>query len=167
VRLGAFAAAAAVIAIAASVIAADTSHDHRARRATHGALPGPAARAPTARPLPARLKPRVSSDRATRIARRFAASWRAWDTGRRTLRDATALRRVSVPALWRRLRRQRALPTASRPPAPLALHAVRAIATGLGTWRAALIAAQPDNSYLGTVVIVTTAAGPRVSELLP
>jgi hypothetical protein len=49
----------------------------------------------------------------------------------------------------------------------MALHAVRALATGLGTWRAALIAAHPDNRYLGTVEIVATSAGPRVSEVLP
>jgi hypothetical protein len=120
---------------------------------------------PTARPARPRPGPRVSSVRATRIARRFAASWRAWDTGRRLPHDAAALHRLSVAALWERLRRQRARPTAAPPPTSLALHSVHAIASGRRSWRAALIAGPPDNSYLVTLVIVATPAGPRVAEI--
>jgi hypothetical protein len=167
-RLVMFGVAAGAVAMAASVIAAGAGHDGRGRRSPRGVVPEHVARVvgpPTARPTRPRPGPFVSSVRATRIARRFAASWRAWDTGQRLPHDAATLRLVSVAALWQRLRHQRARPTSARPPVSLALESVRAIASGRGTWRAALIARQPDNSYLGTLVIVTRPAGPRVAEI--
>jgi hypothetical protein len=167
-RLVMVAIAALAVAIAASVIVAGAPHDGRGRRSPRGVVSKHAARVagpPTARPARPRPGPRDSSVRATRIARRFAASWRAWDIGRRSPQDAATIRRLSVAALWERLRHQHPRPTAARPPTSLALHSVHAIASGHGSWRAALIAGQPDNSYLGTLVIVTTPAGPRVAEI--
>jgi hypothetical protein len=70
-----------------------------------------------------------------------------------------------MAALWRNLRHQFARPTAARPPTSLALHAVHPIASGRGTWRAVLVARHPDDSYLGSLVIVATPAGPRVAEI--
>jgi hypothetical protein len=36
---------------------------------------------------------------------------------------------------------------------------------GHGIWRAPLIGRHPENSYLGTLVIIATSAGPRVAEI--
>jgi hypothetical protein len=167
-RLVVFAVAAVAVAIVASVIVAGVAHHGRGRHSLRSVVPehvtgvvGPPSASP-ARPRPGL---HVSSARATRVARRFAASWRAWDTGRRSRRGAAALRRLSVAALWERLRHQRARPTAARPPTSLGLHAVHAIASGRGSWRAALVARHPDNSYLGSLVILATPAGPRVADI--
>jgi hypothetical protein len=160
--------AALAVAIAASVIVAGAPHDGRDRRSPRGVVSEHDARVagpPTARPTRPRPGPHVSSVRATRIARRFAASWRAWDTGRRWPQDAATIRRLSVAALWERLRHQHARPTAAPPPTSLALHSVRVIASGHGSWRAVVIAGHPENSYLGTLVIVATPAGPRVADI--
>ena len=120
-------------------------------------------------PIATRTRPRpelhVSSARATNVARRFAAAWRAWDSGGDTPHDAAVLQRVSVAALRQRLRRDRARPTAGLPPKSLALHSVHAVACGHGTWRAALIARKPGNSYFGTVLLIATQTGPRVADV--
>ena len=75
------------------------------------------------------------------------------------------LQRLSLPALWHQLRRQRPRPTAVTPPASLMFESVRAIAADRGTWRAPLIGGHQKNSYLGTLVIVTTVGGPRVAAI--
>jgi hypothetical protein len=163
-----FAFAAAAVTITAGLIVAGAAHDGPGRRSPRTVVAEHIAgvvATPTARPARPQPGLPVSSGRATRIARRFAASWRAWDTGYRLPRDAATLRRLSVAALWQRLRREQPRPTAARPPTSIALHPVDAIATGRGSWRAALIAAHPHNSYLGTLVIVATSAGPRVAQI--
>lgn len=166
-RLVVFAVAAAAVAIVASLIVASAAHDRRGRQSLR-VVPNHVARVvgpPTAGPARARPGRQVSAAPATRVARRFAASWRAWDTGRRSRRGAAALRRLSVAALWQRLLRQHARPTAARPSTSLALDTVQAVATGRGSWRAALVARQPHDVYLGGLVIVATPAGPRVAEI--
>jgi len=166
-RLVVFAISAVAVAIAASIIVAGAARDVRGHGSHRDDASSRAARGvdpPTASPA-RRLGRHVSSTRATRVARRFAASWRAWDTGRRTHQDAATLRRLSVAAVWQRLRRERARPTASRAPTTPALHSVHAIGSGRGKWRAALVARHPDNIYLGTLLIAATPAGPRVEDV--
>jgi hypothetical protein len=107
----------------------------------------------------------VSAVQAAKVARRFAASWCTWDAGRRRPRSAATLRRLSTAALWRRLRHQRARPTRSPPPASIELRPVRAVLSGRGIWRAPLTARHPVDSYLGTLLIIRTSAGPRVAEI--
>jgi hypothetical protein len=99
-----------------------------------------------------------------RIARRFAAAWQTWDAGRRPSHLARILRRLSVAALWDRLRAERARPTATPPPR-WALQRVELLAIGRGTWRAAVLARHPAGAYLATLVILATPAGPRVAEI--
>jgi hypothetical protein len=167
-RLKAFAVAAAAVAIAAILVFAGASHDARVRRSPQGAVSEDSAPVVVGRATTPASRQRpgpISEGRATRIARRFAASWQSWDTGRRSPHVATTLQRLSAVPLWRRLRHQRARPTAARPSFALAFGSVRAIAFGRGTWRAPLIARHPDSSYLGTLVIVTTSAGPRVTAI--
>jgi hypothetical protein len=167
-RHTAFAVAAGAVAITAILIVPGATPDGRDRGSTRGVpsrhVPRPVGPA-TARPAPSRPGLTVASVRATRIARRFGAAWRAWDTGRRAAHDAATLRLLSEAGLWRRLRHQRAGPTASGPPSSPALNPVRATASGRGTWRAALVARDPADGYLGTLVIVTTPAGPRVARI--
>jgi hypothetical protein len=168
-QLTAFALAASAVAIAAILIVVDSTHNGRDRRSPHGPVPTRLTRVVVGRaampPSRARRGLRLSSVHAMRTARRFAMSWQSWDTGRRSPQAAATLQRLSVAALWRRLRHQRARPTAARPPASLALESVQAIPSGRGIWRAPLIARQPESSYLGTLVIVTTSAGPRVAAI--
>jgi hypothetical protein len=168
-QMTAFALAAGAVAIAAIFIIADATRDDRGRRSPQRPVPKRLARVVVGRATtpPSRPRPglRLSAIRATRTARRFATSWLNWDTGRRSPHAAATLQRLSVDALWQRLRHQRAGPTAARPPAPLAVESVRAIASGRGVWRAPLIGRQPESSYLGTLVIVTTSAGPRVAAI--
>jgi hypothetical protein len=159
---------AAAIAIAIGVMTVIALHDRQRHRPERHAAPGRSAvaAAPSAaRSAPGQHPRPASSARANAIARRFAAAWRAWDAGKRSPRVAAVLRRSSVAALWRRLQRQRDRPTAARPPGSLALQRVRAVAAGGGTWRAAIVARQPADSYLATLVIVATPAGPRVADL--
>jgi hypothetical protein len=167
-RRTAFALAAGAVAITAILIVLGKTPEGRDRGSARG-LPSvhvPRIVGPrNARPAPSRPGLTVSLVRVTTIARRFAASWRAWDTGRRSPHDSARLRLLSLTGLWQRLRDQRAGPTASGPPSSLALNPVRAIASGRGTWRAALTARHPADDYLGTLVIVTTAAGPRVARI--
>jgi hypothetical protein len=168
-RLKPFAVAAAAVAIAAILVAgAGAGHDARGRRSPEGAVSEDSApvvvrraTAPASRQRPGP----ISERRATRIARRFAASWQSWDTGRRSPHVATTLQRLSAHALWRRLHRRCARPTAARPSVALAFESVRAVASGRGIWRAPLIGRQPQGSYLGTLVIATTSAGPRVTAM--
>lgn len=167
-RLKAFAVAAAAVAIAAIVLVAGASHDARGRRSPQGAVAEDGApvvvrraTAPASRQRPGP----ISERRATRIARSFAASWQSWDSGRRSPHVATTLHRLSASALWRRLLHQRARPTATHPSFALAFESVHAIASGRGTWRAPLIGRHPQGSYLGTLVIVMTSAGPRVTRI--
>jgi hypothetical protein len=167
-RLVVFAAAAVAVVIGVSVIVVGARHDrptHRPpRRAAseRAALPDARHAAPPTRTL----RPRsISATEANQIARRFAAAWRAWDAGSRSPRDAAALRQLSRAGLWRDLVDQRVRPTAGRPPASVALHPVRAIAAGRGTWRAAVVARHPAGGYLATLVIVATPMGPRVAEI--
>ena len=166
--LVAFTAAAAAIAVAITVMTVIAPHDHQRHGPARHAAPRRSAATVTASAArPARSQdPRlVSAARANAMARRFAAAWRAWDAGRRSPRVAAVLRRSSLDALWRRLQRQHERPTAARPPGPVALRRVRVVGTGRGTWRAAIIARHPADSYLATVVIVATPAGPRVADL--
>ena len=167
-RLKAFAVAAAAVAIVAVLVVAGTSHDARVRRSRQGAVSegsAPVVVGRAATPAARQRQGPISEGRATRIARRFAASWRRWDTDRRSPHVATTLQRLSAPALWRRLRHQGARPTAARPSFALAFESVRAIASGRKIWRAPLIARHPQSSYLGTLVIVMTLAGPRVTAI--
>jgi hypothetical protein len=39
------------------------------------------------------------------------------------------------------------------------------VAIDHGSWRAALVARYPHDVYLGSLVILATAAGPRVAEI--
>jgi hypothetical protein len=167
-RVMVFAVSAGAVAIVASLIVAGAANDGRGHRSSRGGVSQRVARVvsrPTARPTRPRPRLAVPTARATRVARRFAASWRAWDTGQGSPHDAAALQRLSVAGLWQRLRHQRARPTAARPPASLALRSVRAIASGREIWRAPLVARHPESSYLGTLVIVAAAAGPRVAAI--
>lgn len=167
-RLKPFTGAAAAVAIAAILDVAGASHDARVHRPPQGAVSEGSAPVVVGRATTPASRQRpgpMSAGRATRIARRFAASWQPWDTGRRSRRVATTLQRVSASALWRRLRHQRARPTAARPSFALAFESVRAIASGRGIWRAPLFGRHPHGSYLGTLLIVTTSAGPRVSAI--
>jgi hypothetical protein len=166
-RLARFGAAAAAVALAATLVVADAAHDRRPR----GEPRHPPSERVTrvvgdSRPRLARRPVRsVSAVQATKVARRFAASWSPWDAGRRRPHGAATLRRLSVTALWRRLRHQRVRPTASPPPASLELQPMHAVPVGRGIWRASLIGRHPENSYLGTLVIIATSAGPRVAEI--
>ena len=167
-RLKAFAVAAAAVAITAILVVACASHDARVRRSAQGGVSEDSAPVVVGRAATpaARQRPGpISEGRATRIARRFAACWHSWDTGRRSPHVATTLQRLSASALWRRLRHQRARPTATRPSFVPAFESVRAIASGRGIWRAPLISRHPQSGYLGTLVIVRTSAGPRVAAI--
>jgi hypothetical protein len=167
-RLKAFAVAAAAVAITAILVVAGASHDARVRRWSQGAMSEDSApvvlgRATT--PASHQRPGPISEGRATRIARRFAASWHSWDTGRRSPHLATTLQRLSAPALWRRLRHRRARPTAARPSFVPAFESVRAMPSDRGIWRAPLIGRHPQSSYRGTLVIAMTSAGPRVTAI--
>jgi hypothetical protein len=166
-QLTAFAVAAGAVVIAAILIVVGATHN--ARGSPQRPVPKRLARVVVAQattpPWRPRPRPRLSSVRATRTARRFATSWQSWDTGRRSAETAATLQRLSVAALWRRLRHHRARPTAARPPASLAFEPVHAIPYGSGVWRAPLIGRQPESGYFGTLVIVMTSAGPRVAAI--
>jgi hypothetical protein len=168
-RLKAFAVAAGAVAVGASLLVVGATHNDRSRRSRPGGTSGHVARVvvgqATTLPSPPRAGPRLSTASATLTARRFATSWQNWDTGRRSRQAAATLQRLSVAALWRRLRQQHGRPTAVRPPASLGFEAIRATASGRGVWRAPLIRRHPRSSYLGTLVIVMTSAGPRVSAI--
>lgn len=165
----AFAVAAGAVAVGASLIVVGATHNDRSRGLPPGGTSQHVARVVVrqATRLPSRPRPgpRLSTASATRIARRFAASWLNWDTGRASPHVAATLQRLSVAALWRRLSHQRVRATAARPPASLTVESVHAIASGRGIWRAPLIGRQPQGSYLGTLVIVMTSAGPRVTAI--
>jgi hypothetical protein len=167
-RLVAFAVAAVAVAVVASVIAAGAARDGRGRRPPQGAVSGHFAGvvgAPVETPTRPRPELHVLSGRATDVARRFAAAWRAWDAGQASPRDAAVLQHLTVAGLWQRLRQQQARPTAERSPKSLALHSVHAVTSGPRIWRAALIAHEPNNSYLGTLLVVATPTGPRVADV--
>jgi len=167
-RVVVFAAAAFAVVIGVCVIVAGTRHDRRTHRSPRRAASERAARPDARDAAPPTRPPRprsISATEANRIARRFAAAWRAWDTGRRSRHDAATLRHLSLAGLWARLVGQRDRPTAGRPPASVALHPVRAVAADRATGRAALIARHPAGGYLATLVIVATPVGPRVAEI--
>jgi hypothetical protein len=42
---------------------------------------------------------------------------------------------------------------------------MHAVPVGRGIWHAPLIGRHPENSYLGTLVIIATSSGPRVAEI--
>jgi hypothetical protein len=164
-RLVTFTAASSAIIIAVGVIAAGAPHGRRTHRPAHRESRPPVGARSTPRPARTRGAPSVSPAQATIVARRFAVAWRAWDTGRRSRRVATELRRLCVAALWRQLRNQRDRPAVARPPASIVLRPVRAVASGGATWRAVLTARHPAESYLATAVIAATPAGPRVADI--
>jgi hypothetical protein len=146
--------AASAATIAAAVVVLMTAHDH------------PRTEPPTASPTlarpPANHLSRPPRATVAHVARRFAVAYRDWDAGRRTRTAAALLRRLATRGLWRRLRRERARPTAPGPPRRLALQPVRAVASGDGTWRAAILARHPAGTHLATLVLAATVAGIRV-----
>jgi hypothetical protein len=99
------------------------------------------------------------------VARRFASAWWAWDRGDRSDRVVTALRRLGLASLWRRLAGRQSRPTAARPSASAALQRTRAIPTGRASWRAVIARRDAAGSYLATLVIVATPSGPRVADV--
>jgi hypothetical protein len=160
-RVGRFACAAVALAgcAAAVPVVGHCPHGHPDLRPSALALPQAA---PTS-VVPSRSA-RRSGARVERLARRFAAAWWAWDRGDRSQPVAATLRRLGVASLWRRLRDRSSWPTATRPIA-VALQPIRAIRTGLASWRAVIAQRAPADGYLATLVIVATANGPRVADV--
>ncbi|MEN3282348.1 MAG: hypothetical protein V7607_3488 [Solirubrobacteraceae bacterium] len=160
----------AMFAVAASAVAAFalalalTAPDrgaHHYPQSERGPGPHPAPN----RQLAAQPSSRGSRREVARVAWSFATAYLRWDAGRHTGAVAGTLRRLSTLALWANLRHERRRPTAQRPSRPDAVRSLEPALGSDGRWRAPLESAEPGGRYLGTLVLMDTAAGTRVTAV--